>query len=119
MTISITNKEITLGETVGANLFVGIDGKKGGSYGVVQSSGDLADVVEIRTIGETYVVAGSENLVAGDMVIADTDGTALKANSTTTTISGEGGDVVVDHTKKYFLVIAGADSGDLATILLR
>ncbi|OHD13450.1 MAG: hypothetical protein A2Y41_00400 [Spirochaetes bacterium GWB1_36_13] len=121
--IDVMRDTVILAETVGANLFVGVDGLLGGNYGVTQFGGASGEAAEVITLGVADVVVGTDDVVAGDMVVADTDGTALKKNSTTetTTVPDAGGDVVVtvDHKVKYFVVKKGAVSGGLAEILVR
>ena len=121
--IDVMRDTVILGETVGANLFVGVDGMLGGNYGVTQFGGASGEAAEVITLGVADVVVGTDDVVAGDMVVADTDGTALKKNTTVSTVEvlSDGGEIElsVDHKVKYFVVKKGAVSGGLAEILVR
>jgi hypothetical protein len=75
------------------------------AVGVLQNKPqNLGEAATVGIFGVSLVVAGGV-LAAGDSVAAKVDGTAVKANGTTDINLG--------------VVIGGANSGQLATVLLR
>jgi len=100
---SVLTDSVIAASDIAPNRFVGVNGDLGGNYGVTLYGGEANRPIDVVVLGIAEVeVASEETIQAGDLVKSDTEGKAVK-----------------DNTSGIYLARTGGTAGELIEVLIR